>query len=282
MEMAQDVTQEKARHMMASINIIRKQMVLQEVYQDIIRIQSIIQGLLKYDSALSLTPEQLKRRQELRKEFSDFIIYEIKHKYSNQLYLFIEAGQFDPQLDAQMKRKPEDYALEARGILLKICTLMMHHKIQLSREPDQDWIEILADHDDIASLINRLSNLVVDQMTERENAVTFPLEDMEQLLEIGARVWEEQIDPKALQIVPRAHLDQFLLDNGVVKDYKEILLFTSGVLSGREIPRNSDIKKSQFMKIVYKCVMRKSVLNIIKFTNIGGASGGSVAFSTGI
>jgi len=36
------------------------------------------------------------------------------------------------------------------------------------------------------------------------------------------------------------------------------------------------------MKIVYKCVMRKSVLNIIKFTNIGGASGGSVAFSTGI
>lgn len=280
--MAQDVTQEKARHMMASINIIRKQMVLQEVYQDIIRIQSIIQGLLKYDSALSLTPEQLKRRQELRKEFSDFIIYEIKHKYSNQLYLFIEAGQFDPQLDAQMKRKPEDYALEARGILLKICTLMMHHKIQLSREPDQDWIEILADHDDIASLINRLSNLVVDQMTERENAVTFPLEDMEQLLEIGARVWEEQIDPKALQIVPRAHLDQFLLDNGVVKDYKEILLFTSGVLSGREIPRNSDIKKSQFMKIVYKCVMRKSVLNIIKFTNIGGASGGSVAFSTGI
>jgi len=181
-----------------------------------------------------------------------------------------------------MKRKPEDYALEARGILLKICTLMMHHKIQLSREPDQDWIEILAAHDDIASLINRLSNLVVDQMMERENAVTFPLEDMEQLLEIGARVWEEQIDPKALQIVPRAHLDQFLLDNGVVKDYKEILLFTSGVLSGREIKRNSDIKKSQFMKIVYKCVMRKSVLNIIKFTNIGGASGGSVAFSTGI
>jgi len=57
MEMAQDVTQEKARHMTASINIIRKQMVLQEVYQDIIRIQSIIQGLLKYDSALSLTPE---------------------------------------------------------------------------------------------------------------------------------------------------------------------------------------------------------------------------------
>ena len=55
--MAQDVTQEKARHMMASINIIRKQMVLQEVYQDIVRIQSIIQGLLKYDSALSLTPE---------------------------------------------------------------------------------------------------------------------------------------------------------------------------------------------------------------------------------
>jgi hypothetical protein len=57
MEMAQDVTKEKARHMMASINIIRKQMVLQEVYQDIVRIQSIIQGLLKYDSALSLTPE---------------------------------------------------------------------------------------------------------------------------------------------------------------------------------------------------------------------------------
>lgn len=82
--------------------------------------------------------------------------------------------------------------------------------------------------------------------------------------------------------MPRAHLDQFLLDNRVVKDYKEILLFTSGVLSGKEIPRNSDIKKSQFMKIVYKCVMRKSVLNIIKFTNIGGASGGAVAFSTGI
>jgi len=55
--MAEDVTKEKARHMMASINIIRKQMVLQVVYQDIIRIQNIIQGLLKYDSVLGLTPE---------------------------------------------------------------------------------------------------------------------------------------------------------------------------------------------------------------------------------
>ena len=83
--------------------------------------------------------------------------------------------------------------------------------------------------------------------------------------------------------MPRAHLDQYLLSNGIVKDYKEILLFTSGVLSGKEIPRNGDIKKSEFMKIVYKSVMRKSVLNIIKFTKIGGdVSGGSVTFSTGI
>ena len=93
--------------------------------------------------------------------------------------MFIEAGQFDPQLDKQMKRKPEDYALEARSILLKICALMTHYKIELKRELGQDWFEILASNDEIASLINRLSNLVVDQMMERENAVTFPLEDME-------------------------------------------------------------------------------------------------------
>ena len=93
--------------------------------------------------------------------------------------MFIEAGQFNPRLDEQMKRRPEDYALEARSILLKICALMMHYKIGLKREPGQDWVEILASNDEIASLVNRLSNLVVAQMMERENAVTFPLEDME-------------------------------------------------------------------------------------------------------
>jgi predicted house-cleaning NTP pyrophosphatase (Maf/HAM1 superfamily) len=57
MEIVQDVAQEKARHIMTSINTIRKQMILQEVCQDIIRIQNIIQDLLKYDSALSLTSD---------------------------------------------------------------------------------------------------------------------------------------------------------------------------------------------------------------------------------
>ena len=84
-----------------------------------------------------------------------------------------------------MSKRPEDYAIEARSILLQISLLMMQHNITLKLGAGQDWISILSGQPDIAILVNELCNLMVEQMAERESLVTFPLEEMEKLLEIG-------------------------------------------------------------------------------------------------
>ena len=184
-KIVQGSTAAKYQNMLISINTIRKQMIFEEICLDIMRVQRIMKDMIALDKALSLSEEQVKKRQCVRQEFSDFIIYEIKRKYANQLYLFIDTEDLDRRIDLQMSKKPEDYAIEARSILLKISLLMMQNNITLKLGAGQDWISILSGQPDIAILVNELCNLMVEQMAERESLITFPLEEMEKLLEVG-------------------------------------------------------------------------------------------------
>ena len=106
----------------------------------------------------------------------------------------------------EMKRAAKDYGIQARTILLKIASLMIHHKINLNVENYRDlcsipkrprdppagqamgalgWFVELSNHDEIRDLLNILVNLVIDQMHDREATVAFPNEDAEDLHQMG-------------------------------------------------------------------------------------------------
>jgi hypothetical protein len=78
-----------------------------------------------------------------------------------------------------------------------------------------------------------------------------------------------EIDPGNTLIVSRKFLDDHLLKTGIVGDYKEINRFLAGTLSNTIIRRTDHIKKSQYMKLVLKGVLRDSVKNIITFNKLG-------------
>ena len=60
-----------------------------------------------------------------------------------------------------------------------------------------------------------------------------------------------------------------MIERKIAVDFKEIEGFLKGVLSGTEIGSGDDIKRSQFMKIIYKGLMRLSIVNIINYSKIG-------------
>ena len=64
-------------------------------------------------------------------------------------------------------------------------------------------------------------------------------------------------------------MDEVLLKYGIVSDFKSINRFMAGILSGIVIRRCDEIKRSQFMKFVYKGVLRDSNRNLITINNFG-------------
>ena len=70
-------------------------------------------------------------------------------------------------------------------------------------------------------------------------------------------------------IIPRRHVDKFLIKNNVVRDYKEINRLLAGCLSGTVIRAHENIKKSDFMKLLIKGILRNSVKNIIVYSKLG-------------
>lgn len=53
----QSTTNEKYKKILSSIDIVRKQMMIEDVCQDLIKIKNIIKGLFKYDRA-NMTKEE--------------------------------------------------------------------------------------------------------------------------------------------------------------------------------------------------------------------------------
>lgn len=112
------------------INLVRKQMILQEVCRDIIKVHEIMVGLIKYEHAHKLAKEELHHRQVYRKRFEDVIINQIRQRYGHQAYIFY---QYDE--DHQEIENIEQRSIEARTLLLEICKLMIENGIVL------DWSE---------------------------------------------------------------------------------------------------------------------------------------------
>ena len=87
---------------------------------------------------------------------------------------------------------------------------------------------------------------------------------MKQILDASQKLWDTEIDPNHMQLIPRRDFDAFLLKNKIVNSGKEIESFFSGVLNGTIIEQYQKVKHSQYQTLVYKSVLRRAILNIIQ------------------
>lgn len=110
---------------------------------------------------------------------------------------------------------------------------------------------------------------MIDQINDRESTISYPNENAELYIRESTRIWEEHIDPHNLLILERRLFDDYLVKEGIVKDYKEINRFLAGTLSGTVIEREDYLKKSQFLKLIMKGVLRDCVKNILTFNKVG-------------
>jgi len=114
----------------------------------------------------------------------------------------------------------------------------------------------------------------MDQMVDRESSVAFPNENAETMISMGSNLWHRDIDPEHLLYADRKRVDSFLLNNGIVRNYKEVNRFFAGCLNGVEIKINDACQKSQFMKFVFKGVLRYCIKNIMAFCKTGSYTKG--------
>ena len=70
-------------------------------------------------------------------------------------------------------------------------------------------------------------------------------------------------------MAPRKQLDDVFLRYGIIRDYKEMSRFLHGILNGVHVAVVENIKRSQFMKLVFKGALRESIKNMIAFNNLG-------------
>lgn len=81
-------------------------------------------------------------------------------------------------------------------------------------------------------------------------------------------------------MAPQKRIDDVLLRYNIVSDYKQVKGFMNGVLSGPPIT-TLKVRRSQFMKLVYKGVLRETIVNMIAFNNLG-ADTSMIDFSGGL
>ena len=78
------------------------------------------------------------------------------------------------------------------------------------------------------------------------------------------------MDPGYDQLIPRIKMDQFFVKNKILSDSKEMNSFLSGTLQLKEgLDVNQKVRKSHFLSLVYKSILRKGVMNIMTFCKIG-------------
>lgn len=183
------------------LDTVRKQMILAEICEDLVKIQATLKGLHKYDSVQKTLvrdlkhPERVKRHQGLhqrqyyRQQFSEFLVKEIRDKYSQQMNLYYagdEAGLDRDMMNGaaiRMRRPAKEYGIQARTLLLKIASLMIHYRVRLTtenfrnpcsvpkraRDPPRGrapgvlgWLAELGRHEDIRVHLNCLVNMVIE------------------------------------------------------------------------------------------------------------------------
>ena len=102
-------------------------------------------------------------------------------------------------------------------------------------------------------------------MIDRQNTIAYPNEDAEKLTDIGISFWYSNIDPYGILCVPRRRLDKWLLESKIILNNKEVYHFLAGVLNGTSIKSEDDLKKSDFVRLIIKSVLRETVKKIISF-----------------
>ncbi len=137
-----------------------------------------------------------------------------------------------------MRMPPEDYGKIARKRIVKIATLMIKYGIDLNQENFQDpckfvssaktaagskipsgifgWQMLLAKHEDIREEVNKLVNLIAEEIEDRKETFNYPNEEVEDLIEQGRQMWFQEIDPNKSLVVPRYMLDDLLIRLGIV------------------------------------------------------------------
>jgi len=88
-------------------------------------------------------------------------------------------------------------------------------------------------------------------------------------LKAGKVIWHKSIDTGYKNNVPRRVFDEFLINNSIVDKGLQINSFIRGVLNEMEMKKSDIFTKSHFMSIVYKALLRESILNIIKQLMVG-------------
>jgi len=143
-------------------------------------------------------------------------VKEIREKYSRQLHLLYAGDEgilgrdMKNGVSVEMKRAARDYGIQARALLIKIASLMIHNNVNLNvdnyrdlcsvpkrpRDPPRGqamgtlgWLVELNNHEEIRELMNALVNMVIDQIHDREATVAFPNEDAEDLHQMGYQIW---------------------------------------------------------------------------------------------
>mgnify|MGYP006893254252 CR=1 FL=1 len=106
-------------------------------------------------------------------------------------------------------------------------------------------------------------------MIDRETTAAFPNSMAERMVSAGYDIWMQEIDPSQLLNIPRRFVDKIFLKYEIVANYKGINPFFRGTLSGLKLTANDHICRSQFMKFVYKAVLRDCVKNIMAFNKVG-------------
>lgn len=88
--------------------------------------------------------------------------------------------------------------------------------------------------------------MVLEQIHDREDTFSYPNEEIDEIISVGISLWDNEIDLQGDHVIPRWHLDEFLVKHNIVKDYKEVNRFLAGVLSGTVVRRHEHMRRSYF------------------------------------
>lgn len=101
----------------------------------------------------------------------------------------------------------------------------------------------------------------------RQEHQVFPGIENENLIEVARQIWHKQLDPSDVFMVLRRDLDTFFIKHGIIKSKEECSLFLHNCLNETRVGIFDEFKKSHFIQLAYKAVMRNQMLNLLKNFN---------------
>lgn len=149
------------------MDIIGKQMLLDQICIDVIVITQIIRGVIKADRPMSTFVKDnefnqqnyQKNKQTYKLLFRQYVMKHIRKKYANQAFFYVHSDH-QQSLSLETQTEFEAQGVKARGILLEICGLLMKQGKTLKYDVAQDWYPILSSNEQVCKLVNYLTNML--------------------------------------------------------------------------------------------------------------------------